>query len=41
MRLQALAVREHAGDFAEGLRACFADFNDAAALLKVLHAQWR
>ena len=39
MRLQAFAVRQLGRDFAEYLRALLADFNDAAALLKVIHAQ--
>ena len=39
MRLQAFAVRQHQGDFAQDLRAGFADFNQAAALLEVVDAQ--
>jgi len=39
MPSQAFAMREHAGDLAEGLCTGLADFNDAAALLEVVHAQ--
>ena len=39
MRLQAFAMRQHGGDFAQYLRADFADFYQAAAFLKVVHAQ--
>ena len=39
MGLQPFAVRQHRGDLAEHLGALFADFDDAAALLKVVHAQ--
>ena len=40
MRLQTFAVSQLSGNLAEHLRALLADFNDAAALLKVVHAQW-
>ena len=39
MDLQAFAVRQHAGDLAQGLRALLTHLDDAAAFLEVVHAQ--
>src|SRR4051794_22978009 len=41
MRLQALAIGQFCRDLAERLCACFADVNDAGALLKIVHTQRR
>ena len=41
MGLQALAVRQHRGGQAQHLRTCLGHLDQAAALLEVVHAQWR
>src|SRR5262245_53612101 len=41
MRLQALAIGQLGGDPAQALRAGFADLDQAAALLEVIHPQRR
>ena len=38
---QTFAVRQHAGDFAELLRALFGHLNQAAAFLEVICPKWR
>ena len=38
---QTFAVRQHAGDFAQLLRALFGNLNQAAAFLEVIRAQGR
>ena len=38
--VETFTMCQDGGNLAQFLRASFADFNDAAALLKVIHAQW-
>ena len=39
MRLQALTIGQLGGYLAQHLGSCFADFNDAGALLKIVNAK--
>ena len=39
MRLQTLTISEFSRDLAQRLRALLAHFNEAAALLKIVHTQ--